>query len=365
MKNMNQCCAFDGNVRCENMASEHINHCEKHYGPAIKLYKKYKKICEEAYRLDLNKKFKTNVENIKYLLDCYRLFNQAFNARMAHRKIAFVPECYDSGHDYQFIFIKNKLIECERIICELNLREEQDKKYRNNCYNILEVEESREIVKYEPIENVTEIIMRNNKERIKIEEDIEEIMEGYRKENEKILEKRLILQNLIVKYISDILDKYNKNEYIMYIGIICIIKEVVYTGYFSEKYKPEKCCKNCGNYMSVGIVLGCKCMMNYYNFDNYLYNLDYNSLKALFRILIKYRTKYEALFCDFLRLYIIFEEQTILMNLEVIWDDNESRLIMRERCEEREKPSKYLARMRLKKKILEKQGYMDELDCDE
>ena len=38
------------------------------------------------------------------------MFNKAYNARMEHRKYAFVPECYDEGHDYQFVFIKNKIL---------------------------------------------------------------------------------------------------------------------------------------------------------------------------------------------------------------------------------------------------------------
>jgi hypothetical protein len=331
---VSQCCAFNGNKRCENQAEEHNNHCEIHYGPAIKL-------CDVAYNLDLNKFLNSISETIKYLMECYKWLNMAFDARMEHRKIAFVPECYDAGHDYQFVFIKNKILECERLICELNLKDEQNKRYQNNCYNVLEMEECREIVKYEPIENVTEVIMRKNRERQKIEEDVEEIMERYRKENEKILEKRLLLQRLIINYIGKVLDKYNQNKYIMYVAVLCIIREVERTGYFFEKFKPAKCCHDCGHYVSIPFILGCKCIFNYENFGQYLY-------------------------CDFLKLYFIFQDETFLMDLEVIWKAKLNRLILRERTTKKEeKHSKFLAKFRLKKKILERQGFYDDLSDSE
>jgi hypothetical protein len=357
-----QCCAFNGNNRCENNTIDHTNHCEIHYISAIKLYKKYKKICEVAYSLDLHKSFTTITENIKYLMDCYKWFNMAFNARMEHRKYAFVPECYDEGHDYQFVFIKNKILECEKLLCEMNIANERQKMMNNNYYSLLENQESRELVVYEPKQNVdvSNIIMKNNDERRKVEEDVEEIMERYRKENEENLRKRYVLQNLIIKYLDMFLNKYGQNVYIMYIAIYSIIKEINKVGYFNDNYKPVICCDSCNIYVPISFVLSCRCLYNYHNFKHYLSKADNNSLKILYELLIKKRDKYESLFCDFLKLYYIFEDKTLFMDLEVVWDDKFNRLIMQQRTSEKEeKHSKVLARMRLKKKILERVGYID------
>jgi hypothetical protein len=365
-----QCCALSNNKRCENYVIEHTNHCQMHYGPSIKLYKKYKKICDVAYKLDLNKKFKTIYENINYLMDCYRWFNLAFNARMEHRKYAFVPECYDDGHDYQFVFIKNKILECEKLLCELNIANERQKVINNNYYDLLENQESRELVIYEPKHNenvdclvdISTIIMKNNNERKKVEEDVEEMMERYRKENEEILQKRNLLQNLIIKYLDKFLDKHGQNRYIMYVAVYSIIKEMNKLGYFAEKYKPVKCCHDCGHYIGIPFILSCRCLYNYSCFKSFLNKPDNNSLKVLYELLLREEKKYEPIFLDFLKLYYIFEDETLFMDLEVIWDDKLNRLKMQQRSSEKEeKHSKVLARMRLKKKILERDGYIDDL----
>jgi hypothetical protein len=360
-----QCCALSNNRRCENYVIEHTNHCQIHYGPAIKLYKTYKKICDVAYKLDLNKQFKTMPENINYLMDCYRWFNKAFNARMEHRKFAFVPECYDAGHDYQFVFIKNKILECEKLLCELNLAYERKKVTEQNYYGLLENQDGVLVV-YEPIKietkDISEVIIKHNRERKKIEEDVEEIMEKYRKENEEILRKRDVLQNLIVRYLDQFLEKHNQNRYIMYVAMYSIIAEISNVGYFVEKYEPEKCCHKCGNYVSIPFVLSCRCLYNYSSFKRYLNKIDDKSLKILYKLLLRERTKYEPIFFDFLKLYYLFEDETLFMNLEVMWNEKLNRLVMQQRTlQKEEKHSKILARMRLKKKILEKYEKYDEM----
>lgn len=360
-----QCCAFSGNKRCENIVIEHTNHCQTHYGPAIKMYKKYKKICDVAYKLDLNKSFKTILENINYLVDCYKWYNLAFNARMEHRKYAFVPECYDEGHDYQFVFIKNKILECEKLLCEMNIANERKKVLNDNYYDYLDNQDNI-LIPYEPSQsesiNISEVIVRNNKERQKVEEDVEEIMDRYRKENEELLRKRDKLQNLIIDYLDDFLEKHNQNRYIMYVAVYSVVKELAKAYYFVPEYKPVQCCHNCSNYVATPFVLSCRCLYNYENFKQFLNRADDNSLKVLYRFLIQESKKYEPIFLDFLNLYYIFEDETLFMDLEVIWDTKMNRLKMQQRTSQKQdKHSKILARMRLKKKILERHEYYDDL----
>src|SRR5438876_10338455 len=116
----NQCCAITlDNKRCQNLVIKSSKHCSSHYNNALKLYKNYKKICDVAYNLDVDKHINDPNEKAKYLLKYYVLMNKAYDARMKHRKYAFVPECYDLGHDKQFKLINDKINLCEEKLYEL------------------------------------------------------------------------------------------------------------------------------------------------------------------------------------------------------------------------------------------------------
>lgn len=80
--------------RCTNDVL-YNHHCVIHHGPAKKLYLKYKTVCEYAYKLDIAKISKNN--QVKYLTECYEWFVKAYNARMAHRKYAYVPSLWIAG----------------------------------------------------------------------------------------------------------------------------------------------------------------------------------------------------------------------------------------------------------------------------
>ena len=113
---INQCCAVvQNNKRCSNLSiNPHMNHCSIHHDNAVKLYTQYKQICEVAYNLDINKSINNMNDQIKHLMNCYVWLNKAFYARLKHRKYAFVPECYDKGHNIQFEMINEKLDVCEK-----------------------------------------------------------------------------------------------------------------------------------------------------------------------------------------------------------------------------------------------------------
>ena len=153
----NQCCSPTiNNKRCVNQVFKSSRHCKTHYPYANKLYMKYKKICDVAYNLNINtvdhnKKYNTNnntntnanisrkkvvdVEDFKkiimekhdYFTHCYVWLNKAFTARLQHRKYAFVPECYDDGHNYQFEMLQDKINLCETKLMEVNSEYEKHK----------------------------------------------------------------------------------------------------------------------------------------------------------------------------------------------------------------------------------------------
>src|SRR5690606_31388839 len=110
------CCApnlENGLDRCKNQTvSDQSDHCKLHQNYSNELYLHYKQVCKIAYDLDIEKEISNTNKRIKYLTECQLLFEEAWKARKKHRNYAYVPECYDSGHNFQFTYIEEKMNRC-------------------------------------------------------------------------------------------------------------------------------------------------------------------------------------------------------------------------------------------------------------
>src|SRR5258706_1716205 len=107
-----QCCAALNQSRCTNTVIEGEKHCTLHHHKAMKLYKRYKKLSEAVKLVDINE----HLTDLKFIMRHYKLLNDTYNARMAHRLYAFVPECYDNGHDFQFVKLQKNIAKCEKLL---------------------------------------------------------------------------------------------------------------------------------------------------------------------------------------------------------------------------------------------------------
>src|SRR5579862_3261055 len=102
-----QCCANTlSNTRCINSAIPGCDHCQLHHEKAKSLYMKYKGLSDLIDKMVLDKEFDNIQEKIDYIMNCYILLNKTFNARSKHHKYAYVPECIDEGHKFQFTRLK-------------------------------------------------------------------------------------------------------------------------------------------------------------------------------------------------------------------------------------------------------------------
>src|SRR5437868_14767322 len=116
-----QCCATTASGRCINCTvSMQSDHCYIHRNRSNKLYLQYKQICETAYNLNIDRSISNVKERIKYLTECHQIFVRAYNARLKHRHYAYVPECYDSGHNHQFKIIQDKINKCREKLLQIN-----------------------------------------------------------------------------------------------------------------------------------------------------------------------------------------------------------------------------------------------------
>lgn len=388
----NQCCArTPDNKRCSNSVYHDSNHCKTHYPKAIKLYKEYKKICNVAYDLDIDQEKGPDIEkDIRYYLKCYIWLNRAFDARMKHRKYAFVPECYDYGHDKQFDIIQEKLNKCELVLSNLyNEYKKQnqlpeitpppsdDSDNGGNTMSITDESDTDETTednnKY-AVTIVPKKIKKYNKKRKEKTENIDQIISQYMKENKIELERRNKLINIILKTITmqyqNIINVDDDNIFILTMTMHHITKILYEIGYYEENYKPERCKECCcGNYICYDMKLGCGCYYRYDHVKEYLNVMSEYTLRMFLEIMLRNQEKIKPLLTDMIWFYQMFGESILTMEMETIWDDKKNRLILRvAEILQDKKPSKNMARLRMKKKalqrLIESEERMSDSDSD-
>src|SRR5579863_10042979 len=183
----NQCCAVvNDNARCLNAVTNGSTHCETHREKAITLYLAYKKLSDRVDKLDFAKAAKgiANInDRINYLTKCYVLINDTYNARMRHRKYAFVPECYDDGHDYQFKRLQDLTTQCENMLARLYAKISSSDSSPKSEPSESSSEEDDVIEEVKPYRKLRQ-------QREKSEKDLDAWIETYNRDNEEILQRR-------------------------------------------------------------------------------------------------------------------------------------------------------------------------------
>jgi hypothetical protein len=361
MCQIKQCCApIVVNKRCPNETYKSFNHCLDHCEKANKLYKYYKQVCEVAYKLDINKKIEDLKQKITYLNDCYLWFVRAYDARMKHRNYAYVPECYDSGHNLQFKIIQDKIDICNSklyvayksyavktktpIQAEINITENNI----NNCD------------KDDEIEKIMQGMHDFKKRQKEDTRETQRVLQEYMKENKIETEKKSKLVSLYVKAIKPIVDLIEmktldeKGQYIIQTTIFHIALRLNNLDYFDGNYEPEKCDCDCGSYLSHGISLGCRCNLGYDNISSYMNSHTIYHLKMVYMLVLNNQSIIKEFIKDVIYHYKLYDDTIFTTDFELLWNDTENRLKIKEADCKIEKKSKYMARFRLKDKLLRK-----------
>lgn len=355
----NQCCAvIHGDKRCSKQTVTHTNHCPEHLPTANKLYTNYKKICDTAYNLEINKPISNLSEKFNYLYDCYLWFNRAFHARLKHRRYAFVPECYDEGHNKQFTFILEKMNKCEEMLQEMHLLNEEIKQDQLKDIH-LEVEDHTEKsnIKQTAIESIPETIKKNKVKRDNNEKEENRLIEKYYNENKEQLEKRNKLNYVCFNVIESLLENFVDTDEINMFEITVLIHHLTLKlynyGYFEDNYMPEKCkdCQ-CNNYVSYDERLACGCIFQNNTLDKYFNLMSDTTIKKFCEIMLLHKKKLLPMIEDLIGLYDSYQEDLLIKTkVRIKWSKKASRLKVKICFDpEPEKMSKIMARMRMKKK---------------
>jgi hypothetical protein len=341
----NQCCAIDNNFsRCKNACVGDSDHCQLHRETAVKMYHAYKKYQNKVDGLDLNKKIKDDKKYLKYLMDCYVLLNETYNLRMKHRKYAYVPECYDEGHDYQFTKLKTQITELENKLSLFYNYNIENQKKEIETFSEDDDETPTEIIKH--TNTVNEKIRKYNKHRNNLDKWIEQ----YNEENRVIIERRLEYIRLIVEFVDSLFEEEEDNNYfIINVSVFNIVRKLYSIGYFESTFKPNKCenC-DCGSYINVDVALVCPCVVNNNTIQKYFNLSNEDNLKFYYDKLVSNKEKIKPIIQDMNKLYKIYKDQIICIKLLFDWDPNQNRLKLVENyLPTKMKPSKMLAMTRL------------------
>ena len=372
------------NKRCNKTVVNCSYHCKEHYEIAKNLYIKYKKICNEAYKLNLDRNIKDTSQQWNYLMKCYSTFKKAYDARSDHRKYAFVKECHDYGHNLQFKILRKKMELCERKLYEINSKTGNSIKPVYNFNNMIvykniyaEEKKEEDVVECNKKQQTRKSNNNNNINKNKIaskrkrehrqrkEKQSDEIIEKYIREKEEAIR----IKNMIIDLIINLLDPiifslFGTNThtapYLMFYQLTHRLWELDYY----KNFVPDRCNDpNCNCYAVYDLHLICKCAVYYYEPEGFFNSVNYESLKKFYKITLYNKEKIVDILRDIVLTYKLFRNGMIKKKFSLQWSNRLNRLKIKEVMKE-EKQSKFLASMRLKKQLFMKKYEAELQDTD-
>lgn len=383
MLQQNQCFAptsFD--KRCRNKCVPNSKHCELHNPKSTSLYIKYKKLSDKIKDINLSKEFDDISSNIDYVMDCYNLYNKTYEARLKHRKFAIAPNLYDQGHDFQFIDLKNKIDECEKILNNLYTLYENQSTDSNDTDDSDSYEDNSN--------NNNSMIIYNDQslyQKIKLikayramrEREIDDYVEKYIKENKIIIERKNNLIYRLCVCISLLFDKrvnpstgnvdVFRDDYIVnnrkITAMISLIIKLYNINYFDSNFVPRTCQHpECKCKIPYSLSLGYEYLQDARCFCQYMELFSEESLKFIFKIFLFNKKKILPFVDDINELYENYDDDIIYIPGQLVWKHN--RLNLQEDLSEQEvqvKKSKTISEMfavtRLKNKYYERELMKD------
>lgn len=322
-------------TRCNKIVKRGKNHCNIHYDKAQKLRHKYKKVWDIVSAFNLNSSSDTN-----HLMKTYGALNKAYHARLAHRSYAFVPECWDWGHNYQFELVQTKMDLCEQKLAVMYEKEKVE-----------ETPPDKQIVLFKPeivappkpkapskkVSKKSKKKRKNKKSKHKPSND--KILDAYIEENEAIREEKtqlcILILNILEKMVGDDYDPL-----IFFSVLFSMISKLCEGGYFEKDYKPHLCsepgCKECCDRIYLDrLFCDCGCAYNEDTFVIYMKRQYTCTLKKFCEILLMHKQKILSLINDVKYYYKIFGMEMLFISYELIYVEDKKRIVLRQTPKEK------------------------------
>ena len=220
--------------RCPNKAIGDSLHCQLHNPKAVKLYRKYKKICDKLKNINYETILLS--ESVKEVTKYYSLLLNEYLGRIAHKNYGFIDECYDDGHRRKITNLSNQINEVESVLFEL--------RKSNDDVN----EEPIEIEELSDDSDEIDIIPATITQIVDIPENINTIITEH--QNAVITQEdkeKLFFEEKIFKQVDKLTFMFNRQKMDKAITIeqlvICvtnIILKIDDLGGFEKNYKPDR-----------------------------------------------------------------------------------------------------------------------------
>jgi hypothetical protein len=328
MSQYNQCFAPTSTGRCRNRCITNSKHCELHNPKATKLYIRYKNLSNQVKNLNINKKFKDVDENIKYVVECYNLYNKTYDARLKHRKFAIAPNLYDEGHDYQFVSLTKKINECEEILNKLYEKLESISSSDTSNSSRSEEENNAIVVYNKKKLTISEKIKLNRAYRRNKQQEIDDYVEKYIEENKLIIERRLLLIYNLCNCISLLFDSKDTIEFPKIIASIHLAMKLNNIDYFTQSFVPKRCeHPGCNCAVEYGLTLGAEHFQDPMCFCQYMELFSEDALKFIFNLFLFNKKKLLPFVSDINELYEEYESDIIFINVRLKWKNNRLNLL--------------------------------------
>lgn len=212
-----KCVAYFSDItQCTNIRIGDSYHCDLHRNKAKSFYLKYKNLSSECEKIDINnyqiKDYDID-EQITKIMNYYILYNRAFSAREKHRKLYFISNYHNSGHNYQFTKLNEYILKCEDILIKL--------------YSMNKVNEFNEINEVDEIINNNQISISIKKPNLTIDDfkrQRQQLENEYQKclslyiidNNIYVKEKELLIKNISTCLFKLFVDTYSNRKYLVY-----------------------------------------------------------------------------------------------------------------------------------------------------
>lgn len=354
-------------TRCDTPVKKGLNHCGIHYEKAKKMRHKYKKIWPLLQNINID-----NTSSNTELSKAYSVMNKALELRIKHRKYAFVPECYDEGHNFQLEMVQDKINQCEKKLSTLyeenmlsklarmtincitwnfnisnkekiniintitNTKSELESnippllEFQIASFSLNEIESNHESDIFPLVEAInntnkvtkkrTEVQSRKrnkkNKSKKNKSKHTTDVFDKYIAENEKLRDDKLKLVQLVFDIVAKLIDK--EDLHVMSVALFVVGFYLNEEGFFDEDYAPHICgepgCTECSSVVIETLFCECGCVFkNKMCLQNHLFRQHDNDLKMFCTILLKHKQKLQPVIKN-LQYYYNFYGTNMLFN---------------------------------------------------
>ena len=324
-----QCCALVDNKRCTLNVIGDSKHCHLHHDTAVKLYLKYKKICNRVEKMSTRKLCGNINECITQLMRYFDILNKAYDARMAHRTYAFAPDCYDDGHNEQFEKIQGKISECEESLQKLfdiatQSESVSKSKSKPDIDDTVPDRSSKSNTKTDIVTNAKTKVREYRDKRKRDFDKEQQNVDNYLRDLQVYRDVKENYDGDVISTLSQVYPIIGDAEYgctflILYYHLIDGLNTIKF---FDDNFRFKKCnIANCTECVSQDFLFKCQCFGAYKTVESFFAPRSMYQINQFAKTIVEPRNidKNNLIYNDLLKLYAIMGPRLFTIKIVLSW----------------------------------------------